>query len=246
MPLDGKTAPRHKYAASPQQDAVQDSLSEETASRHKSISPQQDALRDSLLRCSGSNKCRKLVSHQPTAHTKGVKHDCSNGNKRTKRSNTVVKEDKSDEEATGTAGDLDQLDNIGPDTKSVPVPRSSRNGRARRSLKAVRYEKDFAVIDISIDSDEDYDDEPSSDASSKCEDVHNQTSIREEDMPDDARATNHEEDMLDEARPTNHQRRGGRRRRRWNNGRRVCRRGHPHKKLSSQIKAMCKMQEKED
>jgi len=114
------------------------------------------------------------------------------------------REEKSDKEAKYTDSDLDQLDNIGPNTKNanVPVPGSSINGRARRNLKAVRYEEDFIVVDDSMDSDEDYDDEPS-DASSECEDGHDHISDREEDTPHDTGPINYEKDMLDEDRPTN-------------------------------------------
>jgi len=52
-----------------------------------------------------------------------------------------------------------------------------------------------------MDSDEDYDDEPSH-ASSECEDGHDHISVREEDTPDDTGPINHEEDILDEDRPT--------------------------------------------
>ena len=203
-PHDGRTVPHHKSVDSLKHDV--DSSSKDTASR-QSPNPQQDALQHSLLKVSGANKRRKLASQQlPAAHATEVKHNSSNGNKKTKPSSTVGmgREEKSGEETTYTDGDLDQLDNIGANTKNanIPIPGSSINGRARRNLKAVRYEEDFIVVDDSRDSDEDYDDEPS-DASSECEDGHDHISVREEDTPDDTRPINYEEDMLDEDRPTN-------------------------------------------
>jgi len=98
-PHNGRTVPHHKAVDSLEHDV--DSSSKDTASR-QSPNPQQDALQHSLLKVSGANKRRKLASQQlPAAHATEVKHNSSNGNKKTKPSSTVGmgREEMSGEEA---------------------------------------------------------------------------------------------------------------------------------------------------